>query len=255
LRRLPILLLLVPACALADEVFLAGAGKLSGRIVEQTETTVTVDVGSGSISVPASRVERIVKGRTPLDEYDERLARLSPQDVDGWRSLGNWASQQGLTSQATRAYNKVIAIAPDDAEARRALGFVKLGGPWVTEEESYPLMGFVQYDGEWMTPAEAELAQQEADAEEARRAAEEEENQAALAQMQAEDQARWDEEAARKEDEEYLEALSEGRVDQAVYWGSWGYGVTYWPSTPGDGNRPVDRPGTRPPSRPVRVPR
>ena len=255
MRRLPYLLLLVPALALADEVYLAGAGKLSGRIVEQTETTVTVDVGGGNISVPASRVERIVKGRTPLDDYDERAARLGPQDVDGWRSLGSWASQQGLGSQATQAYNKVIAIAPDDAEAREALGFVKLPGRWVTLEESYPILGYVKYDGEWMTPDEAEIAAQGTEAEDARREAEQQENDAAIADMEAEDQARWDEEAARKEDEEYVEAQSEGRVDQPVYWGSWGYGVTYWPATSGVGNRPVDRPVNRPVNHPARVPR
>jgi hypothetical protein len=265
LKRLPYLLLLVllvPASALADEVYLVSAGTLSGRIVEQTEATVTVDVGGGVISVPTSRVERIVKGRTPLDDYDQLTTQIGPQDVDGWRNLGRWASQQGLSKQASQAYEKVLALAPDDAKAREALGFVWLGGRWLTEEESYPARGYVKYDGEWMTPAEAELAQQQDAAanaaEEARRAAEEQEHQAAVAAMEAEDQARWAAEEARKEEEELLEAQSEGRVDQPVYWGSWGYGVTYWPATPGTGqdlvNRPVNRPAHRPVN-PGRVPR
>ena len=54
-------------------------------------------------------------------------------------------------------------------------------------------------------------------------------------------------------EEEWLEAESEGRVDQAVYWGNWGYGVNYCPAT--GVNRPVDRPVNRPPNRPARVPR
>jgi len=241
-RRLPYLLLLVPALALADEVYLAGAGKISGRIVAQTETTVTVDVGGGNISVPASRVERVVKGRTPLDDYDERAGKLKPQDLDGWRSLGSWASQQGLSSQARQAYNKVLAIAPDDAAAREALGFVKVGGQWLTEEESYPARGYVKFDGEWMTPDEAEAARQEVAAEDARMAAEQQQNDAEIAEMQAADEARWAEEEARKEEERILEDEAEGRYDQAVYWGDWGYGVTYWPTTPGVGNRPAHRP-------------
>ena len=73
MRRFSLALLLVPTIALADEVFLAGAGSISGRIVEQTETMVKVDIGGGIMGVPMSRVERIMKGRTPLDEYDERM--------------------------------------------------------------------------------------------------------------------------------------------------------------------------------------
>jgi len=221
---------------------------MSGRIVEQTETTITIDVGGGVISVPATRVERIVKGRTPLDEYDERAAHLGAEDADGWRSLGLWASQQGLGSQARQAYHRVLKLAPDDAEARRALGYVRLGGRWMTEEESYPLLGYVLYDGEWMVPADAELARQEDAAEDERAAAEQLANEEEIAAMQAADEARWAEEQMHKDDEEQRDAEEEGRYDVPVYWGSWGYGVTYWPSTPSRGDRPANRPA-RPPAR------
>ena len=66
---------------------------------------------------------------------------------------GLW--RQGLSTQSRQAYEKVLSTAPDDAEAREALGFVQLGGRWLTEEESYRARGFVKVDGEWLTPAEA----------------------------------------------------------------------------------------------------
>jgi hypothetical protein len=241
LRRLPYLLFLVPALALADEVFLAGAGSISGRIVEQTETMVKVDIGGGIMGVPMSRVERIVKGRTPLDDYDERAAKLGPQDAAGWRSLGRWASQQGLSEQAGQAYEKVLAIAPDDAEARQAMGYVRLEGRWVTEEESYRARGYVKYGGEWVTPAEAQVAQQAEAADQARREADRRANDAAIAAMQAEDRAREAEERARKAEED-----NRSWTDYPVYWGGWGYGVNYWPSTGGGVNRPANRPVQRP---------
>jgi hypothetical protein len=218
-------LLLVPALVLADEVHLKGAGVFSGRIVEQTEAMVTINIGDGVVGVPMSRVERIVKGRSPLDEYDERASRLGPQDANGWRNLGRWASQQGLPAQSSQAYQKVLAVAPKDAEARQALGFVLLDGRWLTEEESYRARGYVKFEGEWMTPAEAQLAQNSAAADQARREAEQRANEAEIAAMEAEQRAREAEERAREAEEEAE------RSSYPLYWGGWGYGVTYWPSS------------------------
>ena len=54
MKALPCLLLLVPGLVWADEVFLKGAGSISGRIVEQTSDTVAVDIGDGIVSVPST---------------------------------------------------------------------------------------------------------------------------------------------------------------------------------------------------------
>jgi hypothetical protein len=237
-RKTPWLLLLTPVLVLSDEVYLRNAGVLTGRIVEQTEEIVKVDVGEGIIGVPMSHVDRIVKGRSALDEYDERAGRLGPGDASGWRSLGRWADQQGLSKQSREAYEKVLAAAPNDAEARQALGFVQLGGRWVTEEESYEARGYVKYEGEWMTPAEAQLAQQSAAAYVAQHEAEQRAVEAEIAAQEAEARAQ-DAEARAQEAED--EAYSYGYGSYPVYWGGWGYGVGYWPSN----SRPA-RPATLP---------
>lgn len=232
MRRLLYLLLFAPGVVLADEVFLKDAGSISGRIVEQTADTIKIDVGDGIIGVPTSRVERFTKGRTPLDEYDDRAAKLGAKDVAGWRALGQWASHQGLTSQSRKAYEKVLAAAPDDAAARKALGYVSMNGKWLTEEEGYRARGYVNYDGEWMTQAEAQLAQQSDANEQARRDAE---HRAIDAENAARDaQARADAaEKKAKEDEERRQR----EYNNSMYWGGWGYGMTYWPAGPmGTGN-------------------
>jgi len=79
---------ILPGAAAADEVFLKGGGRLSGRIVSRTETTIEVDVGAGRIGVPVSSVLRIEEGRSPLHEYEERAGRLAPGDADGWSPWG-----------------------------------------------------------------------------------------------------------------------------------------------------------------------
>ena len=224
LKKAAFLLLLAPGFLSADEVYLKGAGSLSGRIVEQTDKILKVDVGDGLISVSPSQVEKIVKGRSPLDEYDDRAAQIGPQDVRGWKNLGKWALDQGLSKQSRDAYKKVVAMAPNDAEARQALGFVQVDGQWVTEEEGYRAKGYIQYQGEWMTPAEAQLLQADLAADQARRDAEQRANEAEVAQLQAEQRAEEAEERAQ-------EAEDRWRSSNPLYWGNWGYGVNYWPTT------------------------
>lgn len=216
---------MAPALLVADEVFLHGGAKFTGRVVEQTETMITVNIGDGIVGLPMSRVERVVKGRSPLDDYEERAGRLEPNDVDAWRKLGRWASQQGLSAQAREAYQNVMAAAPADAEARQALGYVLHDGRWLTKEESYRARGYVKHEGEWMTPSEAQTAQANAAAEDARREAELRAVEAEVAAIQAEARA---EEAERERLER--EEEERNRLNYPVNWGGWGYGVTTWPS-------------------------
>ncbi len=92
MRRLPLLLSLLPGLLVADVVYLEGGGRFTGRIVEQTEERIVFDFGDGTIGITMDRVEEIVKEASPLDEYDARAGKLRPQDVNGWRSLAQWAS-------------------------------------------------------------------------------------------------------------------------------------------------------------------
>jgi hypothetical protein len=192
-------ILVIPGVVFADEVFLKDAGSISGRIVEQTATTVKVDIGDGFIAVPADRVDHIVKGKSALDIFAERAAKLGAQDVKGWRNLGDWAANEGFPAQSRQAYEKVIAIAPDDPGARKALGYVSLNGKWVTLEESYAAKGYVKYDGEWMSDSEAQAARSADAAHAAQQAADAKANVAENSAIQ--DQARKekaDEEAQRE---------------------------------------------------------
>jgi hypothetical protein len=225
LRKLLLLLLLVPGLLVADVVYVKGGGSFSGRILEQTAEKVVIDFGDGTIGLQMDQVEKIEKGTSPLDEFDARAKKLGPQDVDGWRSLGLWASTKGLSAQSRAAYKRVLALAPDDKEAREALGFVQVGGRWLTEEESYRARGFVKYDGEWMTPAEVQLAQADTAKDQARdeaaRRASDEQFKASMDQLQ------------KKEDEKRARDEADRMRNNPVYWGGFGYGATAWPDPAG----------------------
>lgn len=218
------ILLLSPARLFADEIFLNGAGSFSGRITQESDTMVMINTGDGIIGVPRDRIHHIVKGRSPLDEYEDRAKKLKPEDANGWRELGRWAAHAGISTQSREAYEHVVRVAPNDAEAREALGFVQLDGRWVTEEESYRARGFVRYQGEWMTTAEVQVHEATAANEQAIRDAEQRAIDAEVAQVKAEQEAQEQQERAEEAEEEAQ------RWNNSIYWGGWGYGTTYWPS-------------------------
>ena len=219
-------IVLLPALASADDVLLRGGGKISGRILSRSETSVQVDVGPGIITVPMASVLSIEERRTSLDEYEERAAQLRANDAAGWLQLANWAAGEGLNTQARRTYEKVVAIDPQNADANRALGRVQVEGRWIAEEESYRARGLVQFEGAWITPAERDAILGPRDA-----------RLAELSRIDAERRAR-DAEARAAEAEARArgaEAAS-AQYGAGVWYGGGGWWPGYvWPGTPGRG--------------------
>jgi hypothetical protein len=223
--KTPILLLTVvflSRAAAADEVYLKGGGRLSGRIVSHTDTSIEVDVGAGRLAVPTSSVLRIEEGRSPLHEYGERASRLAASDVEGWIALGAWASASGLSSQAREAYQRALAVAPNDPRANTGLGNVKIDGRWVSEDEGYRMRGYVQYQGDWITPAEHEAILRERAADDARAS---ERREAERRVQEAETRAQ-EAEARAKEAEA---RQTEGGFPLSYAWGG---GPAVWPTGP-----------------------
>ena len=230
-KRAMVLIALAASPTFADDVYLRGGGQITGEIIEQTEDSVTVDVGGGgTMTAHMSSVVRIEKSISPLQEYRERAASIPEGDAEAWRELALWATNRALSSQALKAYAQVVAILPDDPEANRALGRVQVNGKWVSEEESYRAQGYIEFEGQWMTPAERQsiLAERQT-----RETAERQANEAKIQEIEAE----------QKADKQRAEAEREAsRQRNSVSWG-WGSGPGYWPRPgitvwPADGSHP-----------------
>jgi hypothetical protein len=214
--KLPPLLLVVGAAATvsADQLILKGGGTLSGVLVKQTPEAVTIEVAVGRVTLPASRVERVVTGSSALGEYRSRALALREDDVQGWLSLGLWAQDKALHAQARDAFRRVLARDPQNAVAQQALGNVLLGQRWVSPEESYRAQGLVQYDGTWMTREERDFAAREREV---------------AARTEAAERARAEAEARARDAEARAEAAeAEARraaYEQAGYPLDWVYGA------------------------------
>ena len=213
-----------PIGAAADDIYLTSGGQVSGRIVERTATTIAVDIGAGRITVPTSSVVKVVEGKSPLHEYEERASRIPASDVEGWLALGEWASAQGLGSQATAAYNRALSASPGDPRANAALGRTQMDGRWLSEDETYQAKGYVRFGGEWMTPAEHEAILRERQIESQ---IEHQRQQADMAAREAEARAAEADARARQ-----AEAEAEEAANGLPLWYGWGAGPSVWPSGP-----------------------
>jgi hypothetical protein len=236
-------MVLLAAPAAADEIFLKGGGRLTGVIVDRTPTSIAIEVAPGRVSVPMSRVDRVVEGTSPLAAYRERASRLAPDDLAGWLSLAQWAQERDLQTQAREALARVLALDPDNAAAHRAVGHVLFNGQWLTEADSYRARGFVQFEGAWVTPEERAARMRE-------RAEEVAAAEAAARVREAEARARQAEaEAQRAEATPQPQGGGEGFPYPWIFWGG---GCLHGCGHPGV--RPSPRPAGMTPPTPVPTP-
>jgi hypothetical protein len=202
----------------ADEVFLRGGGSVHGEVVERTAESIVMEVGPGRMTLPLRRVDHIVETTSALALYRSRASALAAGDVEGWVRLARWADSHDLLTQARLAYEHVLTLDPQNAAANGAVGHVRLGGEWVTAEDSYRARGYVPFEGTWVTPEErgATLALRAADAQAAQVTAE-----AAARAREAEARAAAAEADARR-------AEAEAAQGGSGWSGSdWGYGAGY----------------------------
>jgi len=169
----------------AEDVLLVGGGRISGVIVERTANTLVLEVGPGRVTLPLSRVERVIEGRSALAIFRERAQNLAADDVAGWLALANWAQERALSTAAREAFEHVLRLDPQNAAAHRALGNVLHEGRWMTAEESYRDRGLVPFEGGWVTPAERDSIRRERREAEADRRAESERRALAEADARA----------------------------------------------------------------------
>ena len=223
MKHVIVIIALAAAPVLADDIYLRGGGQITGQIVEQTDESVTVDIGGGTISAKMSSVVRIEKSTSPLQEYRERAAKIPAGDVEAWRELARWAKTYALSTQARDAWRHVVAVLPDDQEANKALGMVELNGQWVTQEESYRAQGYVQFEGKWMTPSEQQSIIADRQAQQAQAEADRQANAAEVRQIESQQQA---EQKRQQEERDELDANNNNSYN-TVYWG-WGAGPRTW---------------------------
>ncbi|MBI3098354.1 MAG: hypothetical protein HYY93_08960 [Planctomycetes bacterium] len=142
--------------AAGDTIYLTDGRKLEGTAIEHGDT-VTVQTPIGSMDFPRAKVLRIEKGLSPSEEYPVRLKKLGASPtVEHRLALARWCREKKIFREMRAEYEAVLALDPDQIEAREALGYVHQDGRWMTREEAMTAQGFVRYKNEWIPKAEKE---------------------------------------------------------------------------------------------------
>jgi hypothetical protein len=144
------------AVASADEVVLKNGSKIEGAVKEDGNK-ITIDVGSGTITVDRSDVKAINKPTGAIEEFERRQKEAKPDDINAQWQLYLWTKQQeGFKSRADRQLQKILELDPNHEGARRALGYVNHKGVWLTQDEHNATLGLVKYNGDWVSVDTAE---------------------------------------------------------------------------------------------------
>ena len=133
----------------ADVVTLDDGRKFEGTVVIEGDQVV-VSMKMGALTFPKDKVVKIDKVQSAAEIYETKAAALKATDAEGHWKLAQWCKENKLPKQAAAETDKTIVANPDHAEARAALGFVKMDGKWVKGKA-----GMVWLDGGWVKPEEA----------------------------------------------------------------------------------------------------
>lgn len=118
--------------AFADEVTLHNGSTFSGVVREQGDK-VTIEMDYGTMTFKRIDVRSVRKGRDPVGDFEEKIrTATSTPDL---AAIAAWALDNGLRGRAEGLYRRILTRDPDHAEARRVLGFEKLGGRWRTGDD------------------------------------------------------------------------------------------------------------------------
>jgi hypothetical protein len=149
--------------AFGDEVTLRNGSSFTG-IVREEGDRVVVEMDFGTMTFKKVDVRAISRGgEDPIREFENKSK--SATDVKSMMELASWARDKGLTARMTELYRKVIRLDPNQAEARKALGYEKITELWLEGDDLMVAKGFVKVNGRWLSKDTAELIQaQEAQA-------------------------------------------------------------------------------------------
>jgi tetratricopeptide (TPR) repeat protein len=133
----------------ADEVILKDGTVLEGAIVKETPERVTIKTGGSVVLVEMDNVLEIRKSLSPDEKYAKKAAALD-NTAESQYELGAWCREKKMPDRARKHFEEAVRLDPENRDARRALGFEKVGGKWLNGETLLVAKGYVKLEGKWL---------------------------------------------------------------------------------------------------------
>lgn len=198
-------ILLVPTPPLrADDVHLTNGNTFEGVIATLDGDEVRIRLPHGEIALPASRVQRIDKHESALEDYLARERALFAREATAaeWLELARWARSRDLDHGARESALRAARLDPRLEGLADVLGdfgylYEQELGRWLTYDESMERRGYVYYGGGWVHRSDLEERLRQLEEEQARQRSARAEAQAQLA-LEAAFEARVQAEVARE---------------------------------------------------------
>ncbi len=161
---IPVVVVLAPCGAAADEVFiLKGGGRVVGELLnpEQLprETYVIKTPGGGQVTLDRSQVEQTLHRRDVEVQY-EKIRPRHPDTVEGQWALAEWCREHSLSLLRKVHLERVVELDPDHEQARYALGYFRRDGQWKTRKQLKEEDGYIWYKGRHRLPQEIQLMEE-----------------------------------------------------------------------------------------------
>jgi len=163
--------LLLCTQATAAEIFeLANQGRIEGKLLNPDQLpreTYEIETKSGGrITLAREAVVEIVRQSASQARY-EAMRPQFPDTVDGQWELAEWCRKNGHGIERKQHLQRIIALDPDHAQARKALGYFRVEGRWETQDQLMASRGYVRFKGRWLLPQEVKLIEERANTERA----------------------------------------------------------------------------------------
>ncbi len=136
----------------ADVFELKDGGQIVGTTVARPDgADYVVQTAEGAeVRLTRDMLSRVIQEEPAVAEYRAR-SRKAPDTVEAHRELAAWCRERKLLAEANRHLARVAELDPNDAEARRALGYQQVGDRWLSSDQIMTERGMVFYDGKYRT--------------------------------------------------------------------------------------------------------
>lgn len=144
----------------AETILLKSGGHIEGELLNPDrakEDNLQLKLAAGGrLAIAPAQVQRVIRKSEGQLEYETRLPKMVDTAAAHWE-MAEWCKETGLLSQRRTHLEKVIALDPEHEKARIALGYNKISGTWMRQEEFMKKQGYILHKGSWKLPQQIEI--------------------------------------------------------------------------------------------------